>query len=114
MALGIPQGFILTSNEPIDSRLVLTKAQMLGMIDAKMPDTYFAVCADDGELYIFQAENEKDNNTGKFRKVNADLLRKYNLLNSQINGKEETSIINRLEALEEQNPSENCCVWIDV
>ena len=46
MAITIPQGYIVTSNEPIDKRLVMTKRQMRLVDDDLMPDVYFCICAE--------------------------------------------------------------------
>ena len=64
--INILQGFNLASAEIIDSRLVLTKADMALVGDpayqsdpdsvynlGKWPDYYFVLCEDDGELYEF-------------------------------------------------------------
>ena len=67
MAINFPNGFIITSQEPIDSRIVLTKAEMAAMKKARMPQVYFAVCSDDSKIYIYNAENEVDPTTGRFR-----------------------------------------------
>lgn len=67
MAINFPNGFRITSQEPIDIRLVLTKAEMKATVDARMPETYMAVCKDDGQLYIYKSTNSVDEVTGKFR-----------------------------------------------
>ena len=46
MAISIPQGYIVTSKEPIDKRLVLTKEQMRHVNDDLMPHVYFTICAE--------------------------------------------------------------------
>lgn len=114
MAISFPQGFIMTHQEPVDNRLVLTKEQMSDMLDAKMPETYFAVCADDGAIYVYQITNEPTEETGRFRKLDAELANQLNMLNTQVNGDEETSIVNRLTALEEKQATDDCCVWTDL
>ena len=47
------QGFELKTREAIDNRLVLSKLEMLNINDNQMPEKYFAICTDDGYLYIF-------------------------------------------------------------
>jgi len=53
MAVKLAQGFQITSASPIDSRLVLTKAQMLAYNLNLMPEIYLALCTDDKKFYIF-------------------------------------------------------------
>lgn len=67
MAIQLPQGFNIGSIEPIDSRLVLSFGDMLSINDDIMPDTYLAVCNDDGKLYVYKKSNTVDPTTGKFR-----------------------------------------------
>ena len=67
MAISTASGFSLGSSDPIDDRLVLTKAQMKTANDAVYPDVYIAVCKEDGSLYVYNKENEIDEETGKFR-----------------------------------------------
>ena len=67
MAIKLPQGLNITSSEPVDSRIVLTKNAMLETIDAIMPQVYLAICKDDGKLYIYNKNNSVDPETGKFR-----------------------------------------------
>ena len=71
--INFPNGFRITSQEPIDSRLVLTKAEMKASIDARMPDVYLAVCKDDGKVYLYNKNNEVDDVTGKFRLQEAEI-----------------------------------------
>lgn len=72
--INFPTGFNTTSNEPIDSRLILTKAQMYNAhIDLAMPDTYFAICSDDDRIYIYKSSNSVDTYTGKFRLLTKNL-----------------------------------------
>lgn len=67
MAINFPNGFNITSQEPVDARIVLTKEQMAATKKARMPQVYFAVCSDDNQIYIFNANNEVDPTTGRFR-----------------------------------------------
>ena len=55
--LNLPQGFKIGAAEAVDSRLILSKAEMVTIKDSMMPDTYLAVCKD----------NSIDPETGKFR-----------------------------------------------
>ena len=73
MAINFPNGFNITSQEPIDQRLVLTKEQMRSVVEARMPDVYVAICKDDGKLYTFNKANVFDEDTGKFRLHSADV-----------------------------------------
>lgn len=67
MAILFPSGFTVTTKEPIDSRLVLTKAEMAAMLKGRMPASYFALCSDDGKLYLYSEANEKLADIGRFR-----------------------------------------------
>ena len=53
MAINLPSGLNITTDEAVDSRILLTKEQMKNIADAKMPDKYFCICLDDGNLYIY-------------------------------------------------------------
>ena len=66
-AININAGFEIGSSQPIDSRQLLTKAQMLSIDDNIMPSKYFCICSDDGLLYTYDANNEVDEELGKFR-----------------------------------------------
>lgn len=68
MAITLPSGFIVTNQQPIDSRLVLSKAEMVATVDARMPQVYMCMCKDDGKIYIYNVDNTVDVSTGKFRK----------------------------------------------
>lgn len=65
---GIPLGFDFnrTSPNPIDSSMVLSKAEMLAIEDNKMPDVYFAVCKEDKQMYIYDKSATPNVTTGKF------------------------------------------------
>ena len=65
--LSLPQGFKIGAAEAIDSRLILSKAEMLTIKDNTMPDTYLAVCKDNNSIYIYSKDNSIDPETGKFR-----------------------------------------------
>lgn len=68
MAIQLPSGFMIGSREPIDNRLVLTKAEMLAMSEAIMPDVYFAVCKDDGKVYVYDKNSiTQSSETGFFK-----------------------------------------------
>jgi len=69
-AININAGFELGSSQPIDSRLILTKAQMLAIDENIEPSNYLALCKDDGRLYIYNSANTIDVETGKFRPSN--------------------------------------------
>lgn len=73
MPINFSNGFIITSKEPIDSRLVMTKAEMLAIKKARMPDNYFCLCSDDGKIYVYDATAEVDPELGRFRLANEDI-----------------------------------------
>lgn len=61
-------GFKVGSHSAIDARILLSKAEMRRAEELyAMPDKYFAVCKDDGQIYLFDTENEFDDLTGRFR-----------------------------------------------
>ena len=73
--INVSGGFTINdeAGAPIDSRLVLTKEEMLtAEDDFYMPEVYLAVCSDDGQLYVFDANNDADPETGKFKKFTGD------------------------------------------
>lgn len=65
--INLPQGFKVGAAEAVDARLILSKAEMKNTKDSLMPSFYFAVCSDDGKLYIYSKSNEVNEDTGKFR-----------------------------------------------
>lgn len=67
MAIVFPQGFDIASKEPVDSRLVMTKAQMLTKLKGDMPDNYLCVCSDDGKLYLWNSAFDKNPEYGRFK-----------------------------------------------
>ena len=71
--INLPDSFLVTTDKPIDTRLVLTKAEMKSQIDARMPDVYMAICKDDGKLYLYNKQNDIDEELGKFRVYEADI-----------------------------------------
>lgn len=70
MAIKINSNFQVGSPEPLDTRTVLTKAEMKAIDDSIMPDIYYALCLDDGGLYIYNKQNSIDVVTGKFTHFN--------------------------------------------
>ena len=65
--INLPQGFKVGAAEAVDSRLTLSKAEMLAIKDSLMPTVYLAVCKDDNSIYIYNKDNSVDPETGKFR-----------------------------------------------
>ena len=65
--ISLPQGFKVGAADAIDSRLTLSKAEMLAIKDDLMPTVYLAVCKDDNSIYIYNKDNSVDPETGKFR-----------------------------------------------
>ena len=65
--ISLPQGFKVGAAESIDSRLTLSKAEMLAIKDDLMPAVYLAVCKDDYAIYIYNKDNSVDPETGRFR-----------------------------------------------
>lgn len=73
MAIKLPQGLNITSTDPVDLRVLLTKEEMKSMPDATMPSVYLALCKDDGLLYIYNKSNSIDASSGKFRLYSAEV-----------------------------------------
>lgn len=77
MAANLNGGFKVTSRETIDTRIVLSKAQMKSErydpLDETsliaIPNNYFCLCTDDNKLYVFNSLNTVDETTGRFRQV---------------------------------------------
>lgn len=69
MAIQLLQGFEITSSSPIDSRFVLSKAQMAAINDNVMPSKYFAICTDDGKIYSYDKLKVSNSDTGKFEPI---------------------------------------------
>jgi hypothetical protein len=67
MPIRLPSNFEIGAKIPIDTRLVLTKSQMLSMNDNTMPSVYFALCNEDNAFYLYSKNNTIDKTTGKFR-----------------------------------------------
>lgn len=73
--ISVVQGFKLSTREAVDNRLVLSKAEMLAIKDSQMPDKYFAVCKDDGCLYLYDKSRVTVNGeTGKFEKFSSSKI----------------------------------------
>ena len=53
MAIDLATGFNIGSKDVIDERQVLTLDQMKNLDESIYPDNYFAICKDDGKLYLF-------------------------------------------------------------
>lgn len=65
--INLPQGFKVGAAEAVDSRLTLSKTEMLTIKDSLMPAVYLAVCKDDNAIYIYNKDNSVNPETGKFR-----------------------------------------------
>lgn len=63
VALGLER----QSVNPIDNTFVLSKAEMLSVDDARMPNYYFCVCSDDGKFYTYDKSATPSAETGKFK-----------------------------------------------
>ena len=65
--INLPQGFKVGAAEAVDSRLTLSKTEMLTIKDSLMPAVYLAVCKDDNAIQIYNKDNSVNPETGKFR-----------------------------------------------
>lgn len=66
--INLISGFQLSTRDPVDNRILLSKEEMKTVNDNQMPDKYFAVCKDDGLLYTYDKHKviSEENLTGKF------------------------------------------------
>lgn len=69
MALNITAPFGRGGAFPIDESLVLSKAEMRDINDNKMPDKYFCICKEDGQIYLYDKEATPSLETGKYSKL---------------------------------------------
>ena len=53
--ISIVQGFKVMTRDAVDNRILLSKSEMRTINDSQMPEKYFAICKDDGKLYLFHA-----------------------------------------------------------
>ena len=67
MAIEMAAGFKINSTDAVDTRFIMTKAEMLSVVELNYPSSYFCVCPDDKSLYVFDSTNTADPSTGKFR-----------------------------------------------
>lgn len=61
--------FLVQKPFAIDTRMVLSKAEMRDIDDTEMPDTYFALCKEDGHFYVYYKEADFNEETGKYSLV---------------------------------------------
>lgn len=78
MAIDKIAGFNIGASEPVDNRIVLTKDEMklrgTGTDNAyPMPDVYFALCKDDGKMYIYNKDNTYTDDLGYFRSLDSEV-----------------------------------------
>ena len=66
--ISIVQGFKVQTRDAIDNRILLSKSDMKAIKDTQMPDKYFAICKDDGSLYLYDKARvlTGEEETGKF------------------------------------------------
>ena len=92
-AININAGFELGSKQPLDSRQYLTKEQMLNINENIMPDAYFCICKNDGNIYTYNKDNEIDPETGKFRQVNSDVTKLQYIVMPEITEENKDNVI---------------------
>lgn len=81
----VVQGFKLSTREAVDNRLLLSKTEMKSINDNQMPEKYFAICKDDGTLYLYDKSRvlTGSEETGKFVQFTSG-----NIQSITINGEE--------------------------
>ena len=71
--LDVSNGLMVSDEGPVDARFLLTKQEMLEIDDNYyMPEVYLTLCLDDGQLYIYNVNNDEDPEVGRFRKFEAE------------------------------------------
>jgi hypothetical protein len=74
MGIKLSTNFDIGAPVPVDSKLVInTKAELTTINENIWPEGYLTICLEDKQLYIFNKNNTVDAETGKFRKVAADV-----------------------------------------
>lgn len=66
MAIQLTTGFSVGSQDLIDDRLVLSKAEMLALNENVYPVQFFCLCSDDNKIYVYNQANIPNDTTGKF------------------------------------------------
>ena len=112
--------FKISNADPIDRRLVLTKAEMLAMNDLKMPRSdirkYFALCVDDNQFYVYDKDAEPNEETGKFKCI-MKYLQKASEEEDGLMSSEDKEFINSIPetyATKEDLASAGANVWEDL
>lgn len=67
MAIKVLGGLKVITADPIETRLILSKEQMLAVKDETMPEVYFTICSEDGCFYLYNKANSVDTTLGKYR-----------------------------------------------
>ncbi len=62
----VSKPFLYQLAAPVDTRLVLTKKEMREINESYLPETYFALCKDDGHFYLYNKKTEPNELTGKY------------------------------------------------
>ena len=84
--INLAGGLKINTADAVDSRLVLTKAEMKSLHYAddesrpatlrgkifQLPSNYLCICSEDSKIYIYNSLWEEDEFTGRFRKVESD------------------------------------------
>jgi hypothetical protein len=65
----VTKPFLYKLAAPVDTRLILSKKEMCEVLDSTMPDTYFALCKNDGHFYLYNKALEPNEETGKYRLI---------------------------------------------
>ena len=66
----VSKSFLYKMPIPVDTRLILSKKEMLEANEGFLPNIYFALCKDDGQFYLYNKSNESNEETGKFTLIN--------------------------------------------
>lgn len=67
--LKLLNGFDIRSASPVDKRLIKSKEEMRSTQSGSIPQYYFCVCSDDGDFYLYNANNPDSPETGKYKRL---------------------------------------------
>ncbi len=62
----VSKPFLYQLEAPVDTRFVISKKEMRETNDSYFPNTYFALCKDEGHFYLYNKNSVPNEETGKF------------------------------------------------
>ena len=87
--ISIVQGFKVMTRDAVDNRILLSKSEMRNIKDSQMPDKYFAICKDDGGLYLYDKSRavtltSEEDDTGKFTQFSSCVIESITINGEEI------------------------------